>query len=256
MGGGSRSESNNWGVSKQSSSSYSGTFDSAISIQQAGVLQNASEIFETDFMPSWKSAYSEIDKSYSSAKDKIASAEKYSLGTVTDNLALIDQAIADVSMNSPVMKSTMALQTKEINSAFDAAQKATAQNLAKQNLLGKGSGVSAALTAQNDRARASALSDAYNNTLLQNNTQKQNLLGLRSEAANTGIAANQNLLSTTLTNENETAAQRTNMLNNLIGVMPNPTNELGYHSISESESKGSSINQGYSKSASAEVGLL
>jgi hypothetical protein len=239
--------------SQSSSSSFSQTLDSEISRQQAEILSSRQEVFENDFLPTWKSAYSEIDKSLNYARSKFAPAKQYSLGMVEDNLALIDQAIADVSMDSPVMKATMALQSKEINSAFNAAQKATAQNLAKQNLLGRGSGVSATLTAQNNRARASALSDAYNNTIIQNNAQKQNLLGLRSEAANTGIAANQSILEAELATENAAVAQRTNMLNNLACLMPKPTQDVAYHNMSQSSS--SSVSSGYSKGKNSSVGF-
>jgi hypothetical protein len=61
-----------------------------------------------------------------------------------------------------------------INRSFDSAQKQTNQALAQQNLLGTGAG--AALTAANNRARCSALADAYATQMSNSTSQKANFL--------------------------------------------------------------------------------
>jgi hypothetical protein len=278
MGGGGSSSSygiqGSWSSGKQQSDNFSVSSGSSFSTQvesditrlQAEILRNRENIFNEEFMPNWRTSFSEIDKSQNLAREAVAEAKKFSLEQFNDNLSLIDQALEEVSFTSPYMRAMMAQQSKGINNAYDAAEKQTAQALAKQNLLGKTSGVSAALTARNNRDRAGALADAYYNTMLQNDAKKQNLLGLRTQAVNSGVAANQGVLETELAAENMAIANRTNMLNNLAGLMPVPTRELGMknmnmsenNSVSAGHSEGNqssqSFGENWAKSSNASVG--
>lgn len=270
MGGGSTSSSTqssdsmSMGVSQGSSASHgsSTTLESNISREQYDILSSRQEVFESDFLPNWQSAYKEIDKNVENARQEVKSAKDYGYNVVDSNLALLDKAIEEVTYNSPVMKANMALQSSQINNAYSAAQKQTAQNLAKQNLLGTGSGVSAALKAQNDRAKSGALAQAYYNSILQNDAQKQNLLGLRNNAATAAAGTNQALLDSALLVENAVSGQKTNMLNTLGTLMPKPTQDVAYHQHAENDSWGrqASINnasskaRGFSKSSGIQIG--
>lgn len=126
------------------STSYSNstTKESSLSKEQLQILQNRENIFNDYFFPELKNSISALDA------------------------------------NSSESNATMSLQANQINSAYNAAQKQTNQNLAQQGLLGTGNGVAASLTAQNTRDRASALANAYYNTMSNNASQKANLLGI------------------------------------------------------------------------------
>ena len=71
-------------------------------------------------------------------------------------------------------KAQMNLNAQEINNSFNSAQKQTNQMLAQQNLLGSGAGT--ALTAANNRAKASALADAYTSQMASASERRGNLL--------------------------------------------------------------------------------
>ena len=250
MGGG--SESSGWQASQQQASGFgdsygyqvsnsasrstsqSSTLESAISKQQAEILASREEIFDTDFLPNWQTAYKEIDNSIANARKQTGS-----------NIDIIDNAIAEITYNSPAMKSAMALQSNQINNAFQATQKQTAQNLAKQNLLGTSSGVTASLQGQNERARSSALAEAYYNTVLQNDAKKTDLLSLRNNAVNSALAV-----------EEAAIAGKQNALNILGTMMAKPTSDVAYHSQAKSESysQGSSIGENASHNESQSSG--
>jgi len=127
------------GSSKSRSYSQSNQRGSELSATQNQALQNREKVFYSDFLPMLKSTF------------------------------------ADQSAGGAVFNAQVGKQAQEINAGFDAAQKATSQQLAKQNL-GGDSGVTASLKAANERARSSALANAYANTLSGSNTNKINLL--------------------------------------------------------------------------------
>jgi hypothetical protein len=121
-----------------------------------------------------------------------SSSSKESPLTKTQNKILQKRESLFESWYLPEVKETMAqfnpdsksgaaafnLNAKQINSSFDSEQKQTGQMLAQQNLLGSGAG--AALTARGNRARASALADAYNNQMATSNSNKASLLSTMS----------------------------------------------------------------------------
>ena len=126
----------------QQSSSYTTTKESALSKEQLKILQNREEQYNNYFFPE------------------------------------LQKAIASTDPDSSESASKLALQSEQINSAFQSAQKQTNQSLAQQGLLGDKSGVAASLTAKNNRARASALAQSYYNTMTDNASQKATLLGI------------------------------------------------------------------------------
>lgn len=97
----------------------------------------------------------------------------------------LQNALAQTDVNSEAGKAVLNQQTQQINSAFDDSSRQITQNLSQQNLLGNASGVQASLNAQNSRAKASSLADAYYNTLADSNEQKLSLLGLSSSLMTT-----------------------------------------------------------------------
>ena len=77
------------------------------------------------------------------------------------------------------MSTLMGNNAQQVNAAFDDAQAQTTQNLAQQGLSGSAnSGVSAALRASNERARASALANAYSMAQTEQDTNKQKYLSM------------------------------------------------------------------------------
>ena len=127
------------GGSTQSSSSS--TKESALSQEQLKILQAREQQFNEWFLPELKNS------------------------------------VAAADVNSEQGQAKLALMGNQVNAAFNTAQKQTNQQLAQQNLLGAGnSGVAAALTAQNNRARASTLAQGYYNTVANGNSEKTNLL--------------------------------------------------------------------------------
>ena len=124
----------------QTQESESRTKESALSLAQTEILRSRQAEFENWFLPELKSE------------------------------------IAATDVNSQQGQAKLALMGNNINTAFNTAQKQTNQNLAQQGLLGTGGGVAAALQAKNNRARSSALAQAYYNTLGDSQSAKQNLL--------------------------------------------------------------------------------
>jgi hypothetical protein len=82
--------------------------------------------------------------------------------------------MAEFDPDSASGNAAMGLAAKGINSSFDTAQKQTGQILAQHNMLGSGAG--AALTAANNRARASALADAYAKQMSNSTANKAQML--------------------------------------------------------------------------------
>ena len=123
------------------SSSSGRTYDSALSRKQLEILKNREQQYNLWFFPE------------------------------------LQNAVAATDVNSQQGQAKLALMGNQINTAYDAAQKQTNQALAQQNLLGYGNGgVAAALQAQNNRARASALAQGYYNTVADSTKEKTNLL--------------------------------------------------------------------------------
>lgn len=158
------------GVSSQNSSGASYQTESQLSKAQAEILKTRESLFQDWYLPEFKSVMAEFDPSSESGK------------------------------------AAMQLTAKEINSGFDTAQRQTGQQLAKMNMLGTGAG--AALTAANNRARATALSDAY---------------------------ANQRANST---------ANKAQMLNSMSGLMPSTSTAAPTLSFSNQKSSGTTVNVG------------
>jgi len=88
----------------------------------------------------------------------------------------LKNAIAENSAGTKQFDAAMAQQAGAINTAYNAAQKATEQSLAQQGLKGSSTGIEAAMKAANNRARSSSLAQAYYNQLAQGQQNKINLL--------------------------------------------------------------------------------
>ena len=196
--GGSTSSSSSYGWSDSISeyfsnafsqnTSESGTRASELSNEQLGILQERRQMANGYFFP-------ELQKS-----------------------------IAENTEGTKQFNAGVAQQANAINTSYDAAQKATEQSLAQQGLKGSRTGVEAALTAANNRARSSALAQAYYNQLSQAQQNKMNLL------------------------------------NTMGAMMPQTTNSAEYYSsstsqgTSESQSAGQSQSKSESKSSSSGKG--
>lgn len=126
------------GASTQSSSSRSS--ESALSREQLAILQQRQQQYNEWFFPELKNA------------------------------------VAATDVNSEQGRAKLALLGNQATAAFNSAQKQTNQRLQQQGLLGAGSGVGAALQAQNNRALASTLAQGYYNTVADGNKEKTNLL--------------------------------------------------------------------------------
>jgi hypothetical protein len=154
-------------TSKSSSSASSQSYLSSLAETQEGILKSRESFFQDYFLPQFKEVY---------------------------NL---------YNPDSEQGKSQMGLTANQINSSFDSAQKQTNQALAQRNMLNTGAG--AALTAQNNRAKSSALANAYATQMANSNNQKAS------------------------------------MLSNLQTIMPTPTNAAPTVSKSKSSSDSSSL---------------
>jgi len=196
--GGSTSSSSSYGWSDSISeyfsnafsqnTSESGTRASELSNEQLGILQERRQMANNYFFPE------------------------------------LQQSIAENTEGTKQFNAGVAQQANAINTSYDAAQKATEQSLAQQGLKGSRTGVEAALTAANNRARSSALAQAYYNQLSQAQQNKMNLL------------------------------------NTMGAMMPQTTNSAEYYSsstsqgTSESQSAGQSQSKSESKSSSSGKG--
>ena len=119
-------------------SSMSSTTESSLLKEQAKILRSRQQDYENWYLPEIKKTLEEFDPRSASGKAQ------------------------------------MNLNAQEINNSFNSAQKQTNQMLAQQNLLGSGAGT--ALTAANNRAKASALADAYTSQMASASERRGNLL--------------------------------------------------------------------------------
>lgn len=128
------------GYQKSSSSSQSSSESklSSLALKQEDVLDFREDFFRNKYLPEFQSLYESLNP------------------------------------DSAAGKAQMGLTAKEINSSFNAAQKQTNQALAQQNLNGSGAGL--ALLAYNNRARSSALANAYANNMAKSNENKMTAL--------------------------------------------------------------------------------
>ena len=196
--GGSTSSSSSYGWSDSISeyfsnafsqnTSESGTRASELSNEQLGILQERRQMANNYFFPE------------------------------------LQNSIAENTEGTKQFNAGVAQQANAINTSYNAAQKATEQSLAQQGLKGSRTGVEAAMTAANNRARSSALAQAYYNQLSQAQQNKMNLL------------------------------------NTMGAMMPQTTNSAEYYSsstsqgTSESQSAGQSQSKSESKSSSSGKG--
>ena len=102
---------------------YSRSYQSSLANTQEEILKNRELFFQDYFIPEFKEVYNSFDPDSESGSAQ------------------------------------MGLTSGEINKSFDSAQKQTDQMLAQRNMLDTGAG--AALTAANNRAKSSALANAY-----------------------------------------------------------------------------------------------
>ena len=86
--------------------------------------------------------------------------------------------LAENSAGSAQFNAQVGSNAEQVNAAFDANKSKIQQNLAQQGMLGQANGVQAALTQANERARASALANAYAEQLNAANSNKMNALQL------------------------------------------------------------------------------
>ena len=86
----------------------------------------------------------------------------------------IKNTLESFSPDSQAGSAAVNLNAKGINQSFDATEKQTNQMLSRQNLQGTGAGL--ALIAGNQRARASALADAYAKSMATSNQNKAQML--------------------------------------------------------------------------------
>jgi hypothetical protein len=99
------------------------TKDTALSKAQTDILKSREDIFQNFYLPEFKNYYNSI------------------------------------SPDSEAGKAQMGLTANQINASFDSAQKQSEQSMAQRNISDSGAG--AAITAANNRARSSALANAY-----------------------------------------------------------------------------------------------
>ena len=89
----------------------------------------------------------------------------------------LQQGLEQSTPGSSVFTQQMGNNAQQVNAAFDSSQMQTNQILAQHRLLGSANGgTAAALKAQNERARASALANAYSSQVQNANADKQRFL--------------------------------------------------------------------------------
>lgn len=132
------------GKSGSSSNSYSSsnTSESALSKKQLSILNTRESQYQSTFFP-----------------EIVSGIQENSVGSETFNAGMQQRA-------------------GQVNSAFNASDRKTTQNLAQQGLLGQSSGVQAAISASSNRARSSALAQSYYDQLTSANQNKYNFLTL------------------------------------------------------------------------------
>lgn len=125
-------------VSKNKSSASSTTELSSLAKTQEQILQERDQVFQDYYLPEFKDFYSSLNP------------------------------------DSAAGSAQMGLNAQQVNASFDAAQKQTKQAMAQQGIAG--SGVNLALLAANNRARSSALANAYANQMAQSSANKGSAL--------------------------------------------------------------------------------
>ena len=120
------------------SSSSNRSYQSSLANTQEKILIAHEQEFQDYFLPEFKDFYSGLDP------------------------------------DSEAGKAQLGLTANQINQSFNAAQKQTNQSSARRNLGKSGAGI--ALIAANERARSSALANAYANQQAASTTNKQNAL--------------------------------------------------------------------------------
>lgn len=134
------------------SSSYASSSMSSLAKTQEQILKTREQFFQDYFIPQFKEVYNSYNP------------------------------------ESSASKAQMGLTANQINSSFDSAQKQTNQVLAQRNMLDTGAEM--ALTAQNNRARSSALANAYANQMATSNDKRATMLAnLQTLMPNTTNAA-------------------------------------------------------------------
>lgn len=126
--------------SKTKNNSVASTYASELSQAQLGILQQREQEYQKYFFPELLSGLENSDS------------------------------------NSEAFKAQFGKTAGEINTTFDANRQRITQGLAQQNMLNSGNGVQAALNQANERARSSALANAYATQLANADANKQNYL--------------------------------------------------------------------------------
>lgn len=118
--------------------SKSSSRQSSLADTQEEILKNREEIFQSYYLPEFKDFYTSL------------------------------------TPDSSAGKAQMGLNAQQINASFDAAQKQTDQAMAQQGI--SGSGANLAMIAANNRARSSALANAYAQQMAASTANKGNAL--------------------------------------------------------------------------------
>ena len=122
----------------QNQSSKSSSRQSSLANTQEAILKSREEIFENYYLPEFKDFYTSLDP------------------------------------DSAAGKAQLGLNAQQVNASFDAAQKQTNQAMAQQGI--SGSGANLAMIAANNRARSSALANAYAQQMAASTENKGNAL--------------------------------------------------------------------------------
>jgi hypothetical protein len=125
-------------ASSNQSSAYSSTKLSSLAKTQEAILKERNQDYREYYLPEFKDFYSSLDP------------------------------------DSAAGQAQLGLNAQQVNASFDAAQKQTNQQIAQQNLNGSGAGM--ALMAANNRARSSALANAYAGRMAESTANKGNAL--------------------------------------------------------------------------------
>ncbi len=132
------SASGNYSQNKSSSSAQSVTELSSLAKTQEAILKERNQDYREYYLPEFKDFYNSLDP------------------------------------DSAAGQAQMGLDAQQVNASFDSAQKQTNQMAAQQGITE--SGVKLALIAANNRARSSALANAYANQKAQSDEKKAEAL--------------------------------------------------------------------------------
>lgn len=132
------SASGNYSQNKSSSSAQSVTRLSSLAETQEAILKERNQDYREYYLPEFKDFYNSLDP------------------------------------DSAAGQAQMGLNAQQVNASFDSAQKQTNQMAAQQGITE--SGAKLALIAANNRARSSALANAYANRMAESTANKGNAL--------------------------------------------------------------------------------